>query len=100
MPDEDLASVIVCLHSRPPVRNLQPKTELIFPVKYLIRGIPQPVTAPVPEPDKSTPVARGAYLAKLADCQGCHTAQDAHGQKLPGMEFGGGWVLTGPWGAV
>jgi hypothetical protein len=44
MPDEDLASVIVFLRSLPPVRNPIPKTAIIFPVKYLIRSAPQPVT--------------------------------------------------------
>ena len=48
LPDEDLASVIVYLRALQPVRNPLPKTEIIFPVKYLIRGVPQPLTAPVP----------------------------------------------------
>src|SRR5579863_4307602 len=47
MPDEDLASVIVFLRSLPPVRNALPRTQIIFPVKYLMRSTPQPVTAPV-----------------------------------------------------
>jgi hypothetical protein len=55
MSDEDLASVIVYLRSMPPVRKQQPTTALIFPVKYLIRSTPQPLDAPVPEPDRSTP---------------------------------------------
>ena len=59
MSDEDLASVIVYLRSLPPVREQQPTTELIFPVKYLIRSAPQPLDAPVPEPDRSTPEKRG-----------------------------------------
>lgn len=59
MSDEDLASVIVYLRSLPPVRKQQPTTDLIFPVKYLIRSAPQPLDAPVPEPDLSTPEKRG-----------------------------------------
>ncbi|HEY4661201.1 MAG TPA: cytochrome c, partial [Terriglobales bacterium] len=55
MPDEDLASVVVYLRSLPPVRNSSPKTEIIFPVKYLIRNAPHPITAPVPQPDLSDP---------------------------------------------
>jgi mono/diheme cytochrome c family protein len=99
MSDEDLASVIVFLRSLPPVRNPLPKTEIIFPVKYLIRSAPQPVIAPVPPPDVSTPVRRGAYLANLADCITCHTPVNDKQQPLPGMEFAGGWVLKGPWGS-
>jgi len=55
MSDEDLASVIVYLPSIPPIRKALPKTEIIFPVKYFMRSMPQPITDPVPQPDVSTP---------------------------------------------
>ena len=100
MSDEDLASVIVYLRSLPPVHKQQPATELIFPVKYLIRNVPEPLDAPVSEPDVSTPEKRGKYLVTLAGCTDCHTPQDAHGQPLTGMAFGGGFILDGPWGRV
>jgi mono/diheme cytochrome c family protein len=100
MPDEDLASVVVFLRSLPPVRNPMPKTEIIFPVKYLIRSVPEPVTGPVPAADLSIPVKRGEFLVKMADCQTCHTPPDPHGQPLPGMDFAGGWVFEGAWGKV
>jgi hypothetical protein len=54
----------------------------------------------VPEPDLSTPEKRGKYLVTIAGCADCHTPQDAHGQPLPGMDFGGGFILQGPWGRV
>jgi mono/diheme cytochrome c family protein len=98
--DEDLASIIVYLRSVPPVRIQQPPTELIFPVNYLIRSVPEPLNAPVPEPDVSTPERRGKYLVTVAGCTDCHTPQDAHGQPLPGMDFAGGFILDGPWGRV
>jgi mono/diheme cytochrome c family protein len=98
--DEDLASIVVYLRSLPPVRKQRPPTELIFPVKYLIRSVPQPLDAPVPDPDLSTPEKRGKYLVTIAGCTDCHTPQDAHGQPLPGMDFGGGLILDGPWGRV
>lgn len=98
--DEDLASVIVYLRSLPPIKKERKPVELIFPVKYLIRAVPQPLNAPVPEPDVSTPEKRGKYLASLVGCADCHTPQDAHGQPLPGMEFGGGLIFDGPWGRV
>ena len=78
----------------------RPTTELIFPVNYLIRDVPDPLDAPVPEPDVSTPEKRGKYLVTIAGCTDCHTPQDAHGQPLPGMDFGGGFILEGPWGRV
>jgi hypothetical protein len=100
MSDEDIASVIVYLRSLPRIRKQRPPTQLIFPVNYLIRAAPQPLDAPVPEPDVSTPEKRGKYVVSIAGCADCHTPQDAHGQRLPGMEFAGGLVLDGPWGRV
>src|SRR6202521_2023922 len=46
LPDEDLASLVVYLRSLPAVRNPLPNTEIIFPVKYLIRSVPEPLTVP------------------------------------------------------
>ena len=100
MSDEDLASVVVYLRSLPPVRNTLPKTEVIFPVKYLIRGVPQPLNSPVPDlPSTASAVERGAYLVKMAGCGDCHTPQEK-GQDLPGMAFAGGTPFPGPWGYV
>jgi len=99
MSDEDLASVIVYLRSIPPIRKALPKTEIIFPVKYLMRSMPQPITEPVPQPDVSTPVKRGEYLVTIAACTDCHTPQ-SKGQPIRGLEFAGGFILEGPWGRV
>jgi mono/diheme cytochrome c family protein len=100
MSDEDLASVVVYLRSLPAVRHELPKTEIIFPVKYLIRGAPEPVTSPVLDlPDRADMVKRGAHLVNMAGCSDCHTPM-VRGEKLPGMEFAGGQVLVGPWGSV
>lgn len=95
LPDEDLASVIVYLRSLAPVKNALPQTEIIFPVKYLIRDAPQPVTATVAEPDLSDPVKRGAFLVRMASCADCHTAQE-RGQPKPGLEFAGGLLFKMP----
>jgi len=99
MPDEDLASVIAYLRSLTPIRNELPKTEIRFPVKYLIRGAPQPVTAPVPTPDLSDTVKRGEFMAHMSSCADCHTLQD-RGRAKPGFEFAGGLILNGPKGPV
>jgi mono/diheme cytochrome c family protein len=98
--DEDVASIIVYLRALPPVRRKQPATEIMFPVRYLIRSVPEPLRAPVPAPDLSTPAKRGAYLVTVGACTNCHTPQDDHGQPIPGMEFAGGFVFDGPWGRV
>jgi len=100
MSDEDVASVIVYLRSLPPIRNSLPPTEIIFPVKYLIRGIPEPLTSPVPDlPSSLSLIDRGAALINLSGCSDCHTPQNK-GQELPGMKFAGGNPFPGPWGDV
>ena len=99
MPDEDLASVIVYIRSLAPVRNPLPQTEIIFPVKYLIRGAPEPVTAWVPQPDLSDQVKRGAFLTRMASCADCHTPQE-RGQVKPGLELAGGLLFEAPQGMV
>ncbi len=97
--DEDLASIVVYLRSIPPVRRAVPKTELIFPVKYLIRSAPQPVTGPVAEPDTSTAVKRGDYLVTIGGCRDCHTPM-TNGQRMMQFDLAGGFLLRGPWGEV
>ena len=88
--NEDLASVVVFVRSVPAVRNPLPQSQINFPVNLLVRGVPEPVTAPV-APPAADPLARGKYLVKLG-C-GCHNAVD----KMP---FAGGEALAGPWGSV
>ena len=97
--DEDLASVVVFLRSIPPVRREVPRTELIVPVRYLIRNAPQPLTEPVPEPDKSTIEKRGDYLVTIGGCRDCHTPQH-EGQRMMELDLAGGFLLRGPWGEV
>ena len=98
--DEDVASIVVYLRALPPVRRRQPASDIVFPVRYLIRSLPEPISSPVAAPDVSTPVKRGAYLVTVGACGDCHTPQDDHGQPIPGMEFAGGFVFEGPWGRV
>jgi mono/diheme cytochrome c family protein len=97
--DEDLASVIVYLRSLPPVKHAVPKTELIFPVKYLINSAPRPLTEPVNPPDLSTPVRRGDYLVTIGGCRDCHTPQK-QGQRIMALDLAGGFPIEGPWGFV
>ena len=94
MSDEDLASVVVYLRSLAPVNKRQPKSEVPFPVNRFINAVPQPIEAPVPEPDLSTPELRGRYLVTLASCGDCHTPMDDRGQVIPGLDFAGGFTLT------
>jgi mono/diheme cytochrome c family protein len=93
MSDEDLASIIVYLRSIPPIRNalLPMRTSKDIVAPYAI-----PIYASVPQPDVSTPLKRGAYLVQLGACQWCHTLRDENRQSLPGLEFGGGDLITTP----
>jgi hypothetical protein len=100
LPEEDVASIVVFLRSLPPVRNQLLKTEIIFPVKYLIRSTPEPITKPVAAPDLSDPVKRGSYLVTIAGCHDCHTPIDDKGAPLPGMDMAGGQIFAGPYGRV
>jgi mono/diheme cytochrome c family protein len=93
MSDEDLASVISYLRSIEPSRNALPQSNLPFPVSRLINALPEPLDAPVPPPDLSTPVKRGEYLIVMADCAGCHTPRGKTGAPIPGLEYGGGNVF-------
>jgi mono/diheme cytochrome c family protein len=97
MADEDLASVIVYIRSLPPIRHELPKTEIVFPVKYLMRSAPQPVTAPVSAPNPANRVLWGAYLVTVASCKDCHTPMEK-GQPLAGLDFAGGHTFSGAWG--
>jgi mono/diheme cytochrome c family protein len=99
MSDEDLASIIVYLRSLAPVHSQLRKTEIIFPVKYLIRSVPEPLTTPVTSPDPADRLKYGQYLVTIGDCAECHTPQE-RGQPVAGLEYGGGWLMRGPWGEV
>ena len=99
MSDEDLASVVVYLRSLPAVHNRLPATEIIFPVKYLIRSAPEPIAASVADVVSSDQLRYGTYLADQAGCVDCHTPQ-VRGQTVSGMDFAGGFPFTGPWGTV
>lgn len=95
--DEDLASVVSYLRSLKPVRNKLRATELPAEIK---ESLPphMPITESVPEPDLADPVKRGAYLVAIGECSSCHTPRNQKGEPLPGLEFGGGELLKGPWG--
>jgi cytochrome c553 len=97
--DEDLASVVVYIRSLEPVRNPLPPSEIDFPVKYLMRAGPEPLYAPVPPPDLSSPFNRGKYLISISPCGDCHTPL-AKGQPNAALAFAGGAPLYGPWGNV
>ncbi len=100
MSDEDLASLIVYLRTIPAVTRELPKTNVPFPVSRLINALPEPIAAPVPQPDRRDTTAYGDYLTRMGACRDCHTPVDARNQPIADMEFSGGFLLTGPYGQV
>src|SRR3979490_1929913 len=99
LPDEDLASLVVYLRSLPAVRNPLPNTEIIFPVKYLIRSVPEPFTVSVSAESFTDPVKRGEYLVHISSCSHCHTPQE-RGRRNPELDQAGGFEMKGPFGTV
>jgi mono/diheme cytochrome c family protein len=83
MSDEDVYSLVAYLNSLPPVKRAHPPTQLDFPVGLMIKSTPKPAGS-VPAPDLSDKVKRGAYLATIAGCQGCHTPSLGGGEKFAG----------------
>jgi Cytochrome c len=100
MSDEDLASVVVYLRSLPPVHHPLPKTQIAFPLNYIMRNWPAPLAAPVPDRTFSSPQQRGEFLVQYIGCPDCHTPVDTQHDALPGMDLAGGQFFDGPWGKV
>jgi mono/diheme cytochrome c family protein len=87
--DEDLASIVVYIHSLDPVHNVLPQRQIPFPLSRLINTAPEPLQGPV-EVNVSDSIARGRYLTKVGNCEYCHTPTDKTDHPLPGMQFAGG----------
>ena len=98
MADEDARSIVAYLRTLPPIHRAVPPKRIRFPLNLLLKSVPQPLDAPVPEPDPADRVAYGKYLTTIAGCLGCHTTEDARHRPIPGMEFAGGNEYRGPWG--
>ena len=99
--DEDGAAIVVYLRTLPAIEHEVPARRLDFPVNLLVRTLPKPAQGPPRTPaDEADHLAYGGYLATVAGCKTCHTPQDAHGNKIAGADFSGGWELLGPWGRV
>jgi mono/diheme cytochrome c family protein len=92
MSDEDLASVVVYIRSIPPVRNVLPRNQPQSQDNLLPEQRPRPITHPVPAPDLSTAIKRGAYFVRLGACDTCHTPRKGQ-RPLPGLDFAGGMIM-------
>ena len=90
---------MVYLRSIAPVRNPLPPTRVNFPVNYLIRNAPQPLTRPGQRSRSASQSGRawkiyGRYWLRMPYCRLIRKGP------IRGMEDGGGEFLNGPWGEV
>jgi mono/diheme cytochrome c family protein len=96
MSDEDAKSIVVYLRTVAPQRYERPAKSLDVPLNFVEKFVPQPLTSPVPEPNRADSVAYGKYLVSVAACAECHTPKDDKGNSLPGMDLAGGFEMHTP----
>jgi mono/diheme cytochrome c family protein len=96
MSDEDAKSIVAYLRTIAPQRYAKPAKSLDVPLNFVEKFVPQPLTAPVPEPNRADSVAYGKYLVSVAACAECHTPKDDKGNSLPGMDLAGGFEMHAP----
>jgi mono/diheme cytochrome c family protein len=85
MSDEDAAAVVAYLRTLRPIRNKLPRSAPGSASSESVQHPDPPATS-----TPATPRDRGAYLVHLAECIGCHTAEDRDGKPNRKMLFGGG----------
>ena len=100
MSDEDAKSIVVYLRTLKPIRKAVPDKKLDFPVNYIVKFIPKPLSGPVQAPDRKNSVGYGEYMATIGGCYECHTPHDDHNKLDANRPFAGGWKMEGPWGRV
>lgn len=84
---EDVSAVVTYLRQLPPIENSPPRPREALPFRLIARVLPRPYVAPEPF-DPNDTVARGRYLAGLAECDFCHGSGFAGGRlfRVPGTE--------------
>lgn len=95
---EDMTAIIAYIRTLAPIKNKVPESRADFPMNFILNTIPQK-TAFVKKPDTSDVLAYGSYLTTMASCGECHTPAEK-GQKLPGMDFAGGFKFQMPGGIL
>ncbi|MCP3138668.1 c-type cytochrome [Pyxidicoccus xibeiensis] len=90
--DEDARAVVAYLRQVPPVPHSVPRTELPAEVLAGIASLASALPGPVPAPG-SGELARGRYLATVAQCAFCHG-----GAGEPSEPFAGGLPVPTPYG--
>jgi hypothetical protein len=94
--DEDVDALVAYLRSLPAVKRATPERELKMPLNIFVNFVPQPLTGPVPPPDRRDGIAYGRYLATVTGCRMCHTPVDDKHRPVIGREFAGGQEFSMP----
>lgn len=92
---DDIEAIVAYLRTLPAIQNEVPKSEVNFPLNFIMRTIPQPYH-PQPRPLASDTLAYGKYMSTISGCQFCHTPIDDKGQPLPNMDLAGGMEFKDP----
>ncbi|MBF0350228.1 MAG: c-type cytochrome [SAR324 cluster bacterium] len=98
MATEDAHAIVAYLKTLRPIENNVPETDLNFPLNLIVRTMPMKAN-PQPLPERSNEVEYGRYLVTIAACADCHTQADK-GEKLPGMDYAGGFEFKLPRGGT
>jgi len=94
--DTDTEALVAYMRSLEPVREPRTGREIDFPLNLLVRVLPEPLDAPVPEPDRNDELAYGEYLATVGRCEFCHTPRKGRGSEgLSGKRYAGGVPFSG-----
>ncbi|NTX04727.1 c-type cytochrome [Myxococcus sp. CA040A] len=91
--DGDARAVVAWLRTVPAVARATPPSKLLPEVTAEIQDLAAPLPGPVAEP-AADPIARGRYLATVAQCAFCHASADEEPKP-----FAGGRAAPTPFGA-
>jgi mono/diheme cytochrome c family protein len=90
--DADARAVVAYLRQVSPVARSVPRSDIPKEVQEELKGLASPLPGPVPAPGDDD-VARGRYLATIAQCAFCHA-----GDGDPPQPFAGGRPSATPYG--
>jgi mono/diheme cytochrome c family protein len=86
MTDEDATAIVSYLRSLQPIRRVLGPSA---PPRRQHEKV-QARVSPAQPGSLQSPIQRGAYLAQLGECVGCHTPAKADGNPVRELTFGGG----------
>ncbi|HNN26967.1 MAG TPA: cytochrome C [Chitinophagales bacterium] len=94
MDKDDIIAIIAYLRTLPSIENTTKESKADFPVNLILNTMPKDATFSE-RPSKDNFVRYGEYMTNAASCIECHT-NAVRGEKIKGMEFGGGREFTFP----